>query len=835
MAYTREIPGGGFTAWVDRGPFGFNIGTPDGNQAAASAMGAAFGTAGNMANAFGNAYGTYGQGFNQYTGALASLANSQANLKGNQYAAYGSAETARQNALGQLGTAALAGYGNAANAAQQSWAANQTGYMKAMADMMGANQYATSQYGTGRETALSNLGNAYSNAGTGFANARTGLANAYGGLAGQGAQAYGNLAGALGLAGSNLGSSANQALGTMRGAAMNSMGNLGAAGAGALGTIGGTANNALGTVGGAAQNAFGTIGGNTANASGMLGASANNAYGTLGTAFGNAMGGVNQAALQGMSNLGAAGQGTLGALGTAGANMAGQFGNVTGGIGQTAANFTRDLAKLGLARELGLGQVNVASQGIATGPYTAGAIGGSLGNIFGGGGGNAAGGAGVSIGTPDGTIASGSFGPDYFGGGGAVGAGGGAVGGGGGGYTGGAPSPISLNPYANVPWYQQGPQAMDGGALASLNKLAGQGFDYLGATGRDSMSGVREGYGAIGDGASQANARLSGLNLANNAFVGDTTAAGQQALRNNAALGYGNVLSGLDAAANAIGGSSRFLGGAVNDAINSGYSSIGSQANRGAGDIMRAAQEGYGYLSDMGNQGFSGIGQSLLGGFGGIGAESNNLTRTERDTFGGLRGLRDSITNSPVLAALSQNYGASLGALRDSYNASRNDPRRMMGDALAGLSGLNAMNLAASGSGMDQFYRNANSISSVPFDQYRNDLNSGFGALGSRLGATQSGIRQLYDDSVGNLDVFQTPAQMVNRERDRARAQDALDAERRRVGLQNTITDLEVDAIYWDPIFAKYGPQQYFVSPNLKREAANTLRQQLAYLNNARV
>lgn len=730
MAYkTERTPYGSVT--VDRGPFGFNIGTPAGAQAAGQGLAGAFQAAGQFGNAAAGAYGAYGQGYGAYASALANLANAEANSAANRYAAYGTAESARQGTLGQLGSAALAAYGNAANSAQNAWGANQTAYAKALSDMAGANQYATSQYGVGRDTALANLGQSYSSLGTGLANARASLGNSYSNLAGAGSQAYGNLGGALANAGSTLGSSANQGLASLRGQAANSLGYLGGSGNTALGNVGAAASNAYGTVGGAAAQSLGNVGGLSAAASGRLGESANTAYGQLGTAFGNAMGGVNQAALTGMSNLGVAGQGTLGTLGQAGAGMAGQFGNAAANVAQTAANYTRDIGKLGLARELGLGNMNVASQGMATAPWTAGAVG----NIFGGGGG---GGGGISISGPDGTIAGGDYGGSGVAGG--VGAGAAASGGG---YAGGAPAPIYIDPYANPAWYQAGPQYYDGGGMQSLSGLSNAGFGYLNNTGRAANDAVGSGMRRLGRTASQAGRDLSNLNARNSADVTLGTSANQRALSQAANDAYGSVLSGLGRSNDFIDGTASRLSNDITGATMAGYGAIGRQASAGAQDIADATRAGYGYLNQAGTAAYGGIGQSLASGFGGLRDQGQAMDRTEASAFGGLGSLRDSINNSPALGAMNTNYQSALAALANANDSGA--PGRMLRDAYSGLRSLNAMNLDASGAGMNQFYGNAAAVPTAPFDAYRNMVGSGFGQLGRELNRTQTMLGDLYD------------------------------------------------------------------------------------------
>jgi hypothetical protein len=124
-------------------------------------------------------YGSYNQGYGSYNQALQGLGNSYAqnyaamasgiggvaNALGNTWnnaqamnQSASAAEAARQAAVSNLGTAAMANYGNVAGQGLQAWAQNQNGYQKSLADMTGANQSAVSQLGVGRYNALAGLG-----------------------------------------------------------------------------------------------------------------------------------------------------------------------------------------------------------------------------------------------------------------------------------------------------------------------------------------------------------------------------------------------------------------------------------------------------------------------------------------------------------------------------------------------------------------------------------------------------------------------------------------------------------------------------------------------------
>lgn len=148
-------------------------------------------------------YGSFNQGYGSYNQALQGLGNSYAqnyaamaggignvaNALGNTWnnaqannQATSAAEAARQAAVSNLGTAAMANYGNVAGQGLQAWAQNQRGYQDNLAKMSGDNQAAVSQLGVGRYNALAGLGKSGAVLGVGqsVASAIPGLANAFG-------------------------------------------------------------------------------------------------------------------------------------------------------------------------------------------------------------------------------------------------------------------------------------------------------------------------------------------------------------------------------------------------------------------------------------------------------------------------------------------------------------------------------------------------------------------------------------------------------------------------------------------------------------------------------
>lgn len=346
----------------------------------------AYGTLGGMYN---TGMQTLGQMFDSYSDAYSAYGNAIGNIAGNasqaaanenagRYAAYASGLDSYSNALGTLGSAALAGYGTAANAAMQAHAARETAAMKAMADMVAANQAAASQYGVGRDTALAGLGAAYGNAAGGLGLARANLGGAAATLGGQGAMSLGGLSTGIADATANASAAASQGQAALSAALADAASGISSSEANALAGAAASANDATAGINSSTANALAGLGGSSA-------------------ALGASLGG----------------------------NMTDASAN--------SLNYTRDMAKLDLARTLGLASANVASQNFGGGP------------------------GGFSISGPSGVIAEGSY-PGYG--------------------AGTSVPPAYLDPNASTPWYAS-PQVSDGGSTAMLRGVQDQGFGQL--------------------------------------------------------------------------------------------------------------------------------------------------------------------------------------------------------------------------------------------------------------------------------------------------------------------------------------------------------------------
>jgi hypothetical protein len=412
-----------------------------------------FGTLGGMYNTgmnnMGQMFGSYANAFGAYGNAIGNIAGNASQARANEnagrYAAYAGGLDSYAGMLGNLGSSALAGYGSAANAAMQSHAQRETAAMKAMSDMVAANQAAAAQYGVGRDAALASTANAFGTAGAGMGMARGNLANAAGNMAGAGSSA---------LAG--LGTGIADAAASSNAATAQSQAALSAAIANGLAGMQGSEMSAL------AQNS----------------AAANNSLAGILNATSNAQAG----------------------LGSSTAGFGSSLGNNITNAANNSLGFTRDMAKLDLARTLGLASANVAGQGM-------GAIGGS---------------PGFTISGPEGVIASGTGGFGAIGGGGF------------------SQPPAFLDPTRNTPWYSA-PQVSDGGGMANLTALRQDGLGALGNLAAGVQGDGAAGRAQVGQQADAAMRGIMGAGVQGRDQLAAESTAGRGTIQDSAGAAMGRI------------------------------------------------------------------------------------------------------------------------------------------------------------------------------------------------------------------------------------------------------------------------------------------------------
>lgn len=581
------------------------------NTAAGNAYGGYAGMLGSTGNSMAQMFDSYSRGSGGYFDAVANLgANAMAaaqNANTGMFGAYAAGNQAHQNMLGNMGAASLAGYGQAANSAMQAQALNSTAFAKAMSDSIAANQAAVSSYGTGRGQSLAALGAGMGSAGGNIANAFAQNAASAGQMAGMGASAFSNLGGTLGTAAGNLSGTQMQANAALRSAA--------------------------------------------AQASGQLGAATGSSQAALRSNLGQSQASVQNAQSQGLASLGSSSNSALAGLG--------------GPMATSAANdlnYTRDMAKLGLARELGLAGTNAISGALG---------GGGGGGMAIGGGGSAIGGGGMPIGMalsgPDGPIASGST-PGF--------------GGGGGGQS------SFVDPNSNVPWYAQqqnsnqaGLQALGGlqsGIQGNTGNLSGQMQDFS----RTALGMLdRQSYDGAGD--------ISRIFDRSTGQIGAESAAGGRDIRQAGVSGQDAIRGQGDQASSGI-RDSLLQGGRQIDASQAGIQSVAGRAFDGMNTSQNAIMS-------------SGVLDQLAGGFmGGMGQLDRAFQQGQRDpreVFGQVRNDLQSLS-SPFLqqgaSAMQDFYGnfpsnAAVDAspyfneMRSAFNPFMDGLNNAYGTGVAGL------------------------------------------------------------------------------------------------------------------------------------------------------
>jgi hypothetical protein len=412
MLQQHNLHSGGLHQQFVTGPMGLNVKAPGYNEALGGTGSAAMQAAGQMAAAKGGAYQGYAQGAGAMYGPYAQAAASAGNNYAQMFDAYSRGAGQYFNNIANLG----------ANALAQGQNANQDRY-SAYAQGAGSFNNLLGSLGT---SALAAYGSAANAAMQAQAMNSTAALKAMADAAGQNQQAT-----------SLYGASRNQALAGLAAA----LGNAGTGFANARATNSNSAANLAGTGATAQSNLAAAL----AAASGNLASSAGQNEAALRAAVASGLANTSQAESAALANTNVAGSSAL----------AGLAPSMTAAASNDL-NYTRDMAKLGLARELGLTSANVAGSMMGSQPSWA---------------------DGVSMYGPDGMIASGSSG---------------------GWADGVAPGQYApVNPQANQPWYTQ-PQFSDGSGLAALQGLQG-----------DLAGGTAAGLNAISSPASSTRSLLS--------------------------------------------------------------------------------------------------------------------------------------------------------------------------------------------------------------------------------------------------------------------------------------------------------------------------------------
>lgn len=554
--------------------------------------------------------------------------------------AQGQIDSAQANANGQIGAAQATAqgtlygqpgniYGNYADAGSRAFG----GYAQGLGQISGSLAGLYNSYGN-------NLQNLYSNQ----------------------TSAMGQTEAARQIAAANIGSAGLSSMGQMMGgafgaqaqnqsAAYKAMADMAAANQGAMSSYGASQNSALANLGGSAA----TLGGSGANAYSQLGTglsgSRASAAGQLGSAYGNALTGLGQSASSlgtGIANAGAGMYGTLGtaagglgsATNTALANMYGVMSGNNLGAYNTNASYQADMAKLGLARELGLGQIGVA------------------GNAFGGGGGY---GGGVSM-SASGSPLGGSYASGGYGGGQSVY-----------GMPYGYGSPSGYGGSSSPAWYQD-PQMLSpyfdpammqgGGAIRNNTNSALGAMNGYGYAGGQTVNGAgRQGFGQLG--------ALS--NLAQN--IPGMYSSAMSGIDRDSSNAYGGIGSSLSQGYGAINQSR-------NDINSSPIASYLMQSNQAGRDQLDGSMRTNNrLLSNWVNAGLGNMQSAMASGYGQLNNGMDQFYANIPRDGAGLLGSALQQGASQVNAFGSQ-LGSAYGNFNNSNNAARQNAFGQLGDIM---------------------------------------------------------------------------------------------------------------------------------------------------------
>lgn len=360
----------------------------------------------------------------------------------------------------------------------------------------------------------------------------------------------------------------------------------------------------------------------------------------------------------------------------------------------------------------------------------------------------------------------------------------------------GASTPPETNPQVLATIYQQPAAFADvlgrnynayAGGLAGLGNAYANTFGAYGAglgtlaTARANENSARFGANAMAEAARQAglaNIGAAGLgaygsaaNSALNAWAANQQAynraaadmhmANQQAMgnvgvsRNNALGALSGAYGGIgrsEAAANALSNMNFSMsdGGGGGGGGGGGFSATGPGGPIASGSFGGGGGAGGGFS-------FSGSGSRSGGGGGGGGA------------LAGLSGVRGSIMDSDIPNRIDRTSQAGRNQIDEQHYSSRMMPSDMLGQTLSGLLTLSAPAYGASDRGMNQFYANTQPNERA-YAAMVGSLDRNFGSTGQRLGGVQddlgrgfgvanANVRNTWDDSLGRLPMFQSPAE----------------------------------------------------------------------------
>jgi hypothetical protein len=367
------------------------------------------------------------------------------------------------------------------------------------------------------------------------------------------------------------------------------------------------------------------------------------------------------------------------------------------------------------------------------------------------------------------------------------------------------------------------------------NQRVGAYDAYAGGLGQVANAAGQERQGfyqgnALAEAARQA--ALGGIGTASLGSYGQAANAAMGAWAQNQ-MGYNQAMTGLGQAnQTALAG----LGSSRNSALGGlgqSYADLGGRLGAASAIGGLAPMPGVrGGFSATGPNGQIAFGSYDGGGMGGMGS---GFSASAPEAYAGLAGLQQNLMANDISGSLNNNYAQAMQQLGDQHSSSRLMPSRMLGQTLSGLLTMGRDAYGQIAGGMNQFYdtqtdpanraqfgdtlRGLNEgydSTARDLNAYAGNLGAGYQAANANIGSVAPALQNLWDRSLGDMDVFQSPLQLAQRQR-------ALDGYNR----DNSLTDKlieqqllkrELDLHYsrnpsWAPVWAAsrflIQPQQY--------------------------
>jgi len=181
------------------------------------------------------------------------------------------------------------------------------------------------------------------------------------------------------------------------------------------------------------------------------------------------------------------------------------------------------------------------------------------------------------------------------------------------------------------------------------------------------------------------------------------------------------------------------------------------------------------------------IASGSYGGGGGGGGVSGGggFSASAPEAYAGLDGLQRNLMAGDISGSLNNNYAQAMRQLADQHSSSRVMPSQMLGQTLSGLLTMGRDAYGQIAGGMNQFYDTQNNPANrAQFGDILRGLNAGYGStardindyagsLGAgyqtanaNIGSVAPALQNLWNSSTGNMDVFMSPLQRAQRQRE---------------------------------------------------------------------